>query len=349
MTAFSVVAQVDGLTKACGAPEEAGAVCEGMFRLTGNESVARVSDLFVARPLKIALILALAWLAARVMRRAIRRFTKGVGTVSADVVTAADRITVADRSGGSLLHAGGTKTLRGVQRAETIGALLGSIAAFAIWSVAALMVLGELGVELGPLLAGAGIVGVAVGFGAQNLVRDFLSGIFMLMEDQYGVGDVIDAGPASGTVEAISLRTTRLRDIEGNVWHIPNGFIERVSNKSQEWSRALLDIPVAYGTDTDRAAAVIQEVADAMWRDQVWSDDILEEPEVWGVEAFGADALVIRLVVKTKPSSQWKVGRELRARIKRAFDAEGIEIPFPQRTVWHRAEEADADAVHAGR
>jgi small-conductance mechanosensitive channel len=150
-------------------------------------------------------------------------------------------------------------------------------------------------------------------------------------------------------VEGISLRTTRLRDIEGNLWHRPNGFIDRVSNKSQEWSRALLDIPVAYGTDTDRAAAVIKEVAEAMWRDEVWSGDILEEPEVWGGEAFGADALVIRLVAKTRPSSQWKVGRELRARIKRAFDAEGIEIPFPQRTVWHRGEEADLAAAHAER
>jgi small-conductance mechanosensitive channel len=236
-----------------------------------------------------------------------------------------------------------------VQRAETVGALLASVASFAIWGIAALMVLGELGVELGPLLAGAGIVGVAVGFGAQNLVRDFLSGIFMLIEDQYGVGDVIDAGPASGTVEGVSLRTTRLRDIEGNVWHIPNGFIDRVANKSQEWSRALLDIPVAYGTDTDRAAAIIKDVADATWRDEPWSGDILAEPEVWGVEAFGADALVIRLVVKTKPSSQWKVGRELRARIKRAFDAEGIEIPFPQRTVWHRGDEAHAGAAAGGR
>ena len=293
MTAFSVFAQVDQLTTACGPPEEAGAVCEGMFRLTGNESIARISDLFVARPLKIALVLALAWLTAHVVRRAIRRFTKGLGTVSAEVVTVADRVTVTDRvavtdgSAGSLLGTGGTKTLRGVQRAETIGALLGSIAGFAIWGIAALMVLGELGVELGPLLAGAGIVGVAVGFGAQNLVRDFLSGIFMLIEDQYGVGDVIDAGPASGTVEGVSLRTTRLRDIEGNLWHIPNGFIDRVSNKSHEWSRALLDIPVAYGTDTDRATVVIKEVADATWRDEEWAGDILAEPEVWGVEAFG--------------------------------------------------------------
>jgi moderate conductance mechanosensitive channel len=346
MIAFGfVVAQAENLTAACGEPREAGAVCEAILRLTGNQSIARVGDVFVARPVKIVLILGLAWLAARTARRAIRRFTKGLGTVSAEVVhTAADRVAAGDRSGGALLSTGGPRTVRGVQRAETIGALLGSIASFAIWGIAAIMVLGELGVELGPLLAGAGIVGVAVGFGAQNLVRDFLSGIFMLIEDQYGVGDVIDAGPAIGTVEGVSLRTTRLRDIEGNVWHIPNGFIDRVANKSQDWSRALLDVPVAYGTDTDKAAGVIQGVADALWRDEAWSRDILAEPEVWGVEAFGADALVIRLVVKTKPSSQWKVGRELRARIKRAFDAEGIEIPFPQRTVWHRGEEADVAA-----
>ena len=343
MMDFASVAPAETVASTCGPPGEAGAVCEGVLRLTGNESLASVSDLFVARPLKVALVVFLAWLAARVVRRTIRRFTKGLGTVTADVVT------VADRSAGSLLRTGGHKTVRSVQRGETIGALLGSVASFVIWGIAALMILGELGVQLAPLLAGAGIVGVAVGFGAQNLVRDFLSGIFMFIEDQYGVGDVIDAGPATGTVEGVSLRTTRLRDIEGNVWHIPNGFIDRVSNKSQEWSRALLDIPVAYGTDTDRAAAVIKEVADATWRDETWSDEILAEPEVWGVEAFGADALVIRLVVKTKPSSQWKVGRELRARIKRGFDAEGIEIPFPQRTVWHRDEETEVAAAQAGR
>ncbi len=336
MTLFAnVVTNGEASTPPCGAPEEAGALCEGVLHLTNNATIARISEEFVARPARIVVVLALAWIVARIVRRAIGRFTRGLGTVSADVVSAADR------SAGSLLRTGGAKTMRGVQRAETIGALLGSVASFAIWGIAALMVLGELGVDLGPLLAGAGIVGVAIGFGAQNLVRDFLSGIFMLIEDQYGVGDVIDAGPATGTVEGVSLRTTRLRDVEGNVWHIPNGVIERVANKSQEWSRALLDIPVAYGTDTRRASQVIKEVADATWRDEEWSTEILAEPEVWGVEAFGSDAMQIRLVVKTKPLSQWKVGRELRARIKQAFDADGIEIPFPQRTVWHRGDPVD--------
>jgi small conductance mechanosensitive channel len=187
------------------------------------------------------------------------------------------------------------------------------------------------------LLAGAGVVGVALGFGAQNLVRDFLSGIFMLIEDQYGVGDVIDAGPATGKVEGVSLRTTRIRDVEGNVWHIPNGVIQRVANKSQEWSRALLDIQVAYDADTGRAADVIKRVADETWRDPVWSAEMLEEPEVWGVESLDVNGVSIRLVAKTKPLSQWKVERELRARIKQALEAEGIEIPLPQAVVWQKA------------
>ena len=332
MNLMLVLAHAESLTTACGPPEEAGTICQMAFELTGSEWLARASDVLVARPGKIALILLVAWFAARLLRRVIARFTRGLGSVSADVVA------VADRSAGTLLRTGGATTLRTVQRSATVGALLGSAASFAVWSVAGLMVLGELGIDLAPLLAGAGIVGIAIGFGAQNLVRDFLSGIFMLIEDQYGVGDVIDAGPASGIVEGVSLRTTRLRDVEGNVWHIPNGQIERVSNKSQEWSRALLDIQVSYQTGTERAAAVIKQVADHMWQDPEWSEDILVEPEVWGVEDLGPDGVTIRLVVKTKALSQWKVGRELRARIKRAFDAEGIEIPFPQRAVWYRGE-----------
>lgn len=324
------LAHVDSLTGACGPPAEAGAMCEAVYRLTSSESLARASETFLAPPVKIALILVLGWLAAHLLRRAIRRFTLGLGSVSADVVN------VADRSAGALLRTGRPATVRAVQRAETIGALLGSVASFVVWSLAAVMVLGELGIDLGPLVAGAGIVGIAVGFGAQNLVRDFISGIFMLIEDAYGVGDVIDAGPATGTVEGVSLRTTRLRDIDGNVWHIPNGVIARVANKSQDWSRAVIDVQVSYQTDTDHAVSVIKKVADTTWQDPDWSPEILDEPEVWGVESLAPDGVTIRLVVKTKPLSQWKVGRELRARVKQAFDAEGIEIPFPQRAVWHR-------------
>ena len=342
MTAGFVLAHAESLTTACGPPEEAGAVCGAIFRLTSNESLAQASDVFVARPARIALVFVLALIATRVIRRVIRRFTSGLGTVSADVAAAA-----ADRTPGALLRTGTPPTLRTAQRADTIGALLASAATFTVWSVALLMMLSEVGLDLGPLVAGAGIVGIALGFGAQNLVRDFLSGIFMLLEDQYGVGDVIDAGPASGVVEGVSLRTTRLRDVEGNVWHIPNGEISRVANKSQGWSRALLDVQVSYQTSTDHAVEVIERVAAETWADAEWSSEILSKPEVWGVEALAADGVTIRLVVQTRPLAQWKVARELRARIKQAFDAEGIEIPFPQRTVWHRGDESETAAAGA--
>jgi moderate conductance mechanosensitive channel len=341
MLLFPVLAQTLPAGDPCGDPAAAGAVCTGLLRLTGNEALARASDVLVVRPAKIAVILLLALLASRLLKRAIRRFTRGLGDVRADVASAVDR------TAGSLLRTSPVASTRANQRAETIGALLGSVGGFALWTIAALMVFGELGLELGPLLAGAGIVGIALGFGAQNLVRDFLSGIFMLMEDQFGVGDVINVGPATGIVEGVSLRTTRLRDVEGNVWHIPNGTIDFVANKSQQWSRALLDIQVSYGTETSKAVSVIKAVAVGTWEDEAWSDSILEEPEVWGVESLDADGITIRLVVKTRPLTQWKVARELRARIKRAFDAEGIEIPFPQRMVWHRGEDV-AQAAAAG-
>ena len=177
---------------------------------------------------------------------------------------------------------------------------------------------------------------MAIGFGSQSLVRDFLSGAFILVEDQFGVGDIVDVGEASGTVEAVSLRTTRLRAIDGTVWHVPNGEIRRVGNMSQHWSRALLDIEVAYDTVVEHARAVIKRVADSVWSED---DGVLEEPELWGVEQLGANGVMLRLVVKTTPSQQWRVSRELRERIKVAFDEEGIEIPFPQQTVWHKPAE----------
>jgi small conductance mechanosensitive channel len=338
----SVLAQAGPQPPPCGPPEEAGLVCTQVFDLTGNAGLARVSELFVVRPAKIVLIVVLAWLVTRLLRRGIRRFVRGLRSVQADVAL------VAERSAGTLLRTSPVATARASQRAETIGSLLGSVSSFAVWTVAVFMAFAELGLEIGPLLAGAGIIGVALGFGAQNLVRDFLTGLFMLLEDQYGVGDVIDAGPATGIVEGVSLRTTRLRDVEGNVWHIPNGAIDRVANKSQQWSRALLDIEVAYGTDVEHGIAVIKRVADEAWREEAWSTEILEEPEVWGVERLGADGMAVRLVVKTKPLSQWKVARELRARIKRAFETEGIEIPFPQRVVWHRGTPVGGPAQNGG-
>ena len=210
-----------------------------------------------------------------------------------------------------------------------------------VWVVASVLVLAQFDISLAPLFAGAGVVGVALGFGAQSVVADFLSGFFMLFEDQYGIGDVVDLGEASGTVEKFSLRITTIRDVNGTVWHVPNSEIRRVGNKSQLWSRAVLDIDVAYDTDLRRAEGIIQRVADDLWRDPDFTKaGIMDAPEVWGIENLGVDGVTIRLVVKTDPADQWIVARELRLRIKEALDEAGIEIPFPQRTVWVREDAA---------
>lgn len=229
-------------------------------------------------------------------------------------------------------------------RATTLSGVLGSIATVVIATLGVLMVLGEVGVSLGPLIAGAGIIGLALGFGAQRLVQDVISGIFMLLEDQYGIGDVVDTGEALGTVEGVSLRLTRVRDVGGTLWHIPNGEIRRVGNFSRGWARAVVDVGVAYAADVQRASEVIRSAADELAAESGSSDAILDAPEVWGVQSLGDDAVTIRLAVQTAPSQQWAVERALRSRVKAALDAAGIEIPFPQRTVWVRPEEPHATA-----
>ncbi|MDP9418575.1 MAG: mechanosensitive ion channel [Actinomycetota bacterium] len=315
-----------------------GAVCLWVHDQTKDEVLAEAVDFLLAKPLKIAFIVALAMVATRLARRAIRRFVQSFEQPGVQRTLG----TIRERAPAALLATGPVQ-LRAVQRAETIGAVLRSIITAVVWTVALFTILAEFAINLGPLIAGAGIAGVALGFGAQSLVKDFLSGMFMLVEDQFGVGDIIDVGDASGVVEGVSLRTTRVRDVEGTVWHVPNGTISRVGNKSQQWSRALIDFEVAYDTDLDQAKSIIKQVADEVWKDETWGVNVLEEPEVWGVEAFGPDGVAIRLVMKTSPSAQWKVMRELRHRMKAAFDANGIEFPFPQRTVWVRPAGAGLD------
>lgn len=345
-------APASGASAACGPVEEASAVCLAVFNATDNATAAKVAQTVLVLPFKVAVILGAAFVAQRLVRRTIKRFVRAMNgeRAQAAAAVAAQKDGPAREHAPRLLFDGGhAPSARRAQRAETIGALLRSVSAVAIWSLATLMAMAELGLNLGPLIAGAGILGIALGFGAQNLVRDFVSGVFMLAEDQYGVGDVIDAGPATGRVEGVSLRTTRLRDVDGTVWHMPNGEITRVGNKSQQWARAVLDVDVAYNTDIPRATAVIKATADEMWTAQDGTGHMLEEPEVWGVENLGADGIAIRLVVKTAPNEQLTVERELRARIKHAFDEAAIEIPFPQRTVWHRMDDGATALVPVGR
>lgn len=220
------------------------------------------------------------------------------------------------------------------QRVHTVGGLLGNVALVVFVVVGIITSLDAIGVPIGPLLASVGVLGLAVSFGAQSLVKDMISGTFMLLEGQFGIGDVVRVGDVAGLVEKITLRTTILRDIHGAVHIIPNGEITRVTNLTKAWSRSVLDIGVAYKEDVDRVIAVLREEAERFHQDASWGQLLLDPPEVLGVDAFTDSAVVVRMLAKTLPLKQWEVGRELRRRIKNRFDAEGISIPFPHVTLY---------------
>lgn len=316
-TLLAVAVNDPEVIRACGPKGEQSWLCSTVYRVTGDAHAADVADA-LARPIRILVVLLFAWILVRVARLLVNRLVKHLsGGVEK----------VAAIRGVAFVDTGPIPQARRTQRAETIGAVLRSIVTIVIWSIAVLTILEALGVNLAPLIAGAGIVGVALGFGAQSLVRDFLSGLFMLLEDQYGVGDVIDTGVANGTVEGVSLRTTRLRDVNGVVWHVPNGAIVRVGNESQQWSRAVVDVEVAYQADLAAATDVISQVAEELGQDPTFSPLILAAPNVLGVESLGPARVVIRVVVRTRPQEQWRVARELRLRIKAALDAADIAAP----------------------
>lgn len=309
--------------------------------LIASESLSDVADWALDVPLRILLIVIAAFVLGRVARRGVAIAVRRTASNSLQRrVAAAAAIAPALRESAESAERSGP-------RVEAIASVLASSAAFLVYLIASFMVLGELGIDLAPLLAGAGVAGLAIGFGAQSMVKDIFAGVSILLEDQYAVGDIVDLGEATGVVENVNLRTTRLRSVDGVVWYVPNGEILRVGNMSQHWSRSLLDLEVAYETDIGEAKRVIAEIAGGYAEQE---PDILEEPEVWGVEALGPSSVVIRLVVKTRPSEQWRISRELRERIKIGFDEAGIEIPFPQQTVWTRggAEGAGAPAIDAG-
>lgn len=283
-----------------------------------------VVDYLVGAPLRIVAILlgavVIRWLVHRAITRVMKR------TIDSRL-----RERLAERRHGHVLveASGVLASERRRQRAETIGSVLRSIASFVIFGLAFVTALAELGIALGPILASAGVAGVALGFGAQSLVRDFLSGIFMILEDQYGVGDLIDTGEAVGTVEEVSLRVTRLRDSSGMVWYVRNGEILRVGNHSQGWSTALVDVSIAYNQDIPTVLEVIRATANELAEDDAWRDRILEDPVVAGVESVTGAAVTIRVIVKCTPNDHFAVQRELRERIKEAFDREDIQVPLP--------------------
>jgi len=307
-----------------GTDDDEGAAYRWVRTQTGSEDWASVASWLVDKPFRILILWVVAWILSRVVRRLIRRFSdKLVGSAGSG------RIKRARDRAPNILISTQVPSVRSAARAETISGVLKSVSSGVIYVFALVYTLDVLGLNLGPLIAGAGVVGVALGFGAQSLVRDFLAGTFILLEDQYGVGDVVDLGDAVGTVEALNLRTTRLRDVNGTVWHVPNGEILRVGNKSQQWARALLDIVVAHGTDVDTALKILKDVADEVAGRPEMAADVLEEAEVWGVEALTQMGITLRLVIKTLPGSQWKVMRALRQEIRAALAEAGIQMSAP--------------------
>lgn len=306
-------------------------LCTWVLDQTGNAWLAKASDWLIATPLQILVLLLVAltlrWFLHRMIDRLTRRAAEGMPTPI-----------LKHKTGSSLEKKSGAAVVAGrrVQRAQTMGSLLKSIASIVIFTIFGISALSEMNVNVGPLIAGAGIVGVALGFGAQSLVTDFLSGIFMIVEDQYGVGDVVDLGEASGTVEAVGLRVTRLRDVEGTVWYVRNGEIIRVGNQSQNWARTVVDVPIGHEQDLYKVQEVLKDVAHEVWEDEDFRNLILEEPEVWGVQDLTPDWITVRVTLKTAPLEQWGVAREMRERIKARFDHLGIELARPARIIIHR-------------
>jgi small conductance mechanosensitive channel len=273
-------------------------------------------------PVRIIVIILVTLLVRIILHRIINRLVRPVhaGDIPRILRPLAERA-----HGSSLLESTGLLSERRTQRAATIGSLLKSIVSCTLFVVAFLLILSELEIDLAPFIAGTSIVGVALGFGAQNIVKDFLSGVFMMLEDQYGVGDVIDFEKASGTVEAVGLRTTRLRDVNGTVWYVRNGEVVRVGNKSQGFAQVVLDIPITADADIARASDAILSVAREMHDEPAWAEVFLGEPDLQGVEQLTREETVIRLVVRVRPLQQWRTAREMRRRIRERL--ERLDIP----------------------
>jgi moderate conductance mechanosensitive channel len=282
-----------------------GYVSQLLQHLGVSNHTASGFQLLVVRPVEIVAVVLIAWLFGRLGARAASR--------------AVNRM-----QGRAARRGEGRRT---GPRVATIGGVLASIWKVLVWVVAALIVLGTLGVNLTPLIAGATVIGAALGFGAQTLVRDFLSGFFIVSEDQYGVGDTVTIGDTTGVVEDLSLRVTRLRDVDGMVWYVSNGEIRKVGNASIQWSRAIVDILVPLGSDVAAATAAIEEEATGFAEDDRWASSCVEGPEVWGVQAMDGTGVTIRVAVRTRPLQHSRVAAALRGRINHRLFRDGVLRP----------------------
>ena len=292
----------------------------------GAEWQTTVLSWLITKPLSILFLVVVAWAVRwslhRVIDRLVKRAAAGMPTPMLKRGNAEKRLPKPVAAG------------RRVQRAQAMGSLLKSLASMVVFAITGVTVIAKLGYPIGPLLASSAVLGVAFGLGAQNLVKDFLVGIFMIFEDQCGVGDVVDLGEAAGTVESVGLRITRVRDVEGTVWYVRNGQIIRVGNSSQNWARTVVDVPVPLDADLDQVEKVLADVARDLWNDDDFKGRILEEPEVPGVQTLTPDWITVRVTLKTAPLEQWGVAREMRQRIKARFDRDGIAFAGPTRSRW---------------
>jgi small conductance mechanosensitive channel len=284
-------------------------------------------EVVVGAPLRSLVIVLGAVLLTAVLRRLVRRVVRGLSKDPADLAPGAWlRLS---RVAREALEESRARAERRSLRAETLGRLILSVGTALIWAIALLMVLAEFGFNLAPLIASAGIAGVAIGFGAQSVVADFLSGVFMVVEDQYGVGDTVDLGAALGVVgviEDVGLRVTQVRDFDGTLWYVRNGTIMRVGNRSQGWGRSIVDVTVAAEADVERARAVLEQVVGDLVAEPSWEAVVLEPPEVLGVEQLSTTGILLRCAVKVRPGEQWALSRELRRRLQVALAAADIAI-----------------------
>ena len=337
------------LTGSCG--DNPGIACRMAWDVTHSTNAAQLVRVYLAGPvsegLRILFVIVVALIVRAAAHRVINKLTERAATATLPVAqvirphrASANAAVSAAAAGAAAARAGDAPVLvqedgteRREQRARALGSILRSGVSIVVFGIAVLTILGDLGFDLTPLLLSTTVLGVALGFGAQNLVRDYLAGILMLVEDHYGVGDTINVNDATGTVEAMTLLSTQLRDVNGVVWHIRNGTIESVGNESQGWSRAVIDYPVPYEEDLARIRALMEQAAGSMFRERGWRKLMLEKPEVWGAQELSSKEVTMRIVAKTAPMRQWEVARELRARVKATLDAAGVAPAGPDTIV----------------
>ena len=334
------------LTGSCG--DNPGIACRMAWDVTHSTNAAQLVRVYLAGPvsegLRILFVIVVALIVRAAAHRVINKLTERAATATLPVAqvirphrasanAAAAAGAAAARAGDAPVLVQEDGTERREQRARALGSILRSGVSIVVFGIAVLTILGDLGFDLTPLLLSTTVLGVALGFGAQNLVRDYLAGILMLVEDHYGVGDTINVNDATGTVEAMTLLSTQLRDVNGVVWHIRNGTIESVGNESQGWSRAVIDYPVPYEEDLARIRALMEQAAGSMFRERGWRKLMLEKPEVWGAQELSSKEVTMRIVAKTAPMRQWEVARELRARVKATLDAAGVAPAGPDTIV----------------